>query len=965
MMRAVLFLVVALCGRVRSQTDCEPFNTDPATGAPIASAMVTCQASGPGGMTSVQPADRAPEGTVCMVDCAADTFPPAAGATTYTCIRQPASVMQNGCTEMFMWVSQLDGNVPITCSAAQCPTFRTFADSSPGAEGVAEFSCTAADFSSVDDTTTTPGHVCQVSACAAGYTLSSTAADLNFTCTAGMTTAAMWIPGGASPCTAVTCPRFDMELSGAQSGQGPLVNDAMVESCTGVSTDGSAPSRVGDTCAVRCSMSGQGLTNTGDFTCVQNNPTDTAGVWMPPDGALPGCLPSQCPDFANADISALSENAVRVDCTNTAFGQTCEAMCGPNEILSGGVAGNGMFTCSEDPNRSNVGVWQTSTMCVADVMCPRLNETVAMIDAEATMCGTSSNATEMQPVGTVCMLACATGFAPPNPNDIQYQCDTTGDTPPMGQWSTGPSCSPVCAAPNAMVGDGGFDADNFANGMITCRYASAMDTDPPAPLNEPGREGMVCTPTCGEQFGFANDNQRTITCTAGAWTAEAMRPQCTAVQCPPFNTVMVDNAGRSDCNDPAVDECTFSQPIDGVAARGVSCRVSCMNDFVPANEKNQVYTCATPMSGLAEGIWSGNAVCNRVCSEAQITSLDGTYEADCCARLMGGGGSSSCMLGDGGCATNEECGGPSICGVAGQSCSPMINMVDANARCCVDPPCPDFMPWAMANLPGVNFTAGDTSSCTEMANVGSVCTVTCREGYELEDSTMAALTCMARGGMTPMPPMWDGGAPVCRQAATTEPAPPCSPASIAGPDATWEAGCCANLADNATCAAGYGGCAENDQCTGDLICGVAGESCSEAIETAAGDMANMTRCCFMEPPPPCSPASITGMGGAWEAGCCASLPNNGTCASGYGGCADDDECTGELRCGVAGESCSAAIEEAAGDSRNATRCCVTGPTDPPANTEDPSMQAASHLETQFVTVLVAVTSVITFVFVAE
>lgn len=74
----------------------------------------------------------------------------------------------------------------------------------------------------------------------------------------------------------------------------------------------------------------------------------------------------------------------------------------------------------------------------------------------------------------------------------------------------------------------------------------------------------------------------------------------------------------------------------------------------------------------------------------------------------------------------------------------------------------------------------------------------------------------------------------------------------------------------------------------------------------------------------CSPVAIAGLDGVWSELCCADLVINGSsCDDGYGGCSDDAQCTGELVCGAAGDSCSADIATVAGESAATARCCGT------------------------------------------
>jgi len=104
---------------------------------------------------------------------------------------------------------------------------------------------------------------------------------------------------------------------------------------------------------------------------------------------------------------------------------------------------------------------------------------------------------------------------------------------------------------------------------------------------------------------------------------------------------------------------------------------------------------------------------------------------------------------------------------------------------------------------------------------------------------------------------------------------------------TGDFSCCSGLA-NPRCGEGEGDCDSDEQCAGDLICGV---------DNCGAGWGSTYDCCakpILSGRPACK---VTG-----DSGCCNGL-DNPRCGEGEGDCDSDEQCAGDLICGV--DNCGA------------------------------------------------------------
>ncbi|XP_071853893.1 sushi, von Willebrand factor type A, EGF and pentraxin domain-containing protein 1-like isoform X2 [Apostichopus japonicus] len=540
-----------------------------------------------------------------------------------------------------------------------------------------------------------------------------------------------------------------------------------------------------DTCTYTCN-SGFNL-NTGSTS--QSRTCQASGQW---DGVTPSCLSVTCSPLLStpqATLSCTDSNLFMSACT-----YTCNAgfdlvppgsrICQANGLWTGEQPSCTVSECSMLPGIPNGEVVCTQSTLVGSmcfyVCTPGYQMTPRGV---VRTCGSDLQWTGQEPIcqavtcpdltgslvdGTVscpdgasfqsqCTLTCNDGFLSNTGQDAVLTCEAAG------QWSGERIACFVsqCTALPAIV-----------NGAMQCSSGDLI--------------GSVCTYVCQAGFTLVGNNQRTCTVT-GVWSGDA--PSCQSVACPPLPFVLNGGYTCSDANN-ANSLCTFTCNTRFEITSG-DATITCDQNGVWTGETASCGLITCPdLGAVANGDppscsngFSAGSMCtyqcnagflligqtSRVCDAA--TSSWSGFQPTCvqivCSSLTGitNGGQPTCTDSfNAGSMCSYTCNsGFLLSGDAQRTCDLNDGTWSGIEPTCSQVVCPSLD----------DVTNGQSLSCTDGFNAGSVCTYQCIPGYQVgagQASRFCDSNTMTWSGTQPtcvqiscldLPAIANGGDPVC------------------------------------------------------------------------------------------------------------------------------------------------------------------------------------------------------------
>lgn len=669
------------------------------------------------------------------------------------------------------------------------------------------------------------------------------------------------------------------------------------------------------------------------------------------------CSEPACPLFSTfADANVPNQDGF--GCTNdgtTPVGDNTTApgtVCTVDSCVAGFLPGSGAtYTCTAPTaGETSIATWDLAggVSCEA-VTCPDPAVATGGIGfADGTVSITCflgnepvANPAVAQAFGTICTAECQDqGSVPqglPVGDNGEWQCaaPATGGTAADGQWMKVQS--------GGLTQCANVECEAFAD---FADRTGAIETPAPACSNTAG--GDTCVTSCAadyEPFVIGATPEARYMCSStstdisvnGTWMPVENERCVPEVTCAEFDPA---TAGAVDAT---IAERHASVPMNGRRWNAVA-TLDCDSD------KSVVGT--SPWTCAADGTFIGDQTCQTDCADPNAADggfTDGldNIEAVVCTSTAGSVCTVPCV------ANSSPIGGESQFTCQNGT---WINTAGGNGDCALDCVAPNnvddggFLPITGSN-DVTGFQCSDGNGGSDAAPLGTVCDIVCDDGFGYGNIAVTSVTCEQPANLDDRS-VWST-APTCPQVIC--------PRFDGEPIENADFGDCNDVTVD------INGCtfdqSNNNNRPYSTVCEVEGCAVDFALESeeniyyrcgrGANDSATGEWMPVMSSAtcnPACSVDAV--MANGYVMNCCEGRVSG--CPVNYGGCVDDEQCTGNLICGVAGMSCPQEIN----DVNASAQCCVETNVDNP----DGSDNGASTVETRVAILATAAVALASFVF---